>query len=514
LVTVLCAAVALLSACTVPTSGSAARGDGDPPPPELSRFYGQKLSWGPCKPFASTVGDVAAFSADTLQCARLQVPLDYTAPDGPTASVAVLRQKATGQRIGSLLFNPGGPGASGLGMVASLGPQLADSPLGQRFDFVGFDPRGVGASTPAIDCLTDVEWVAERADLDVDPSPAGVAQTEAENRTYAQRCAQRSGGDGVLANVGTRDTARDMDVLRAALGDPKLTFLGYSYGTFLGALYAEQFPRNVRAMVLDGAVDPAQSAADRNVDQYGGFQKAFDAYAADCAKDRACPLGGDPAQATAVFQGLVRPLIAKPLGVGDRTLSYNDAIVGTIYALYLQDMWPALTAALDELRRGDARVLLSLADLYDERGSDGHYDNTQEAFTAILCQDQERTTDRAAVADTNRRANTAAPFADPGLGAVGALDVCAYWPVPPTNRAHTPQVAGLVPTLVVSTTGDPATPYQAGVNLARQLGGRLLTFEGTQHTASLHGDRCIDNAVTAYLVDGTLPADGTRCTSF
>jgi pimeloyl-ACP methyl ester carboxylesterase len=514
LVTVLCAAVALLTGCSLPTTGSPARGDGDPPPPELSRFYAQKLSWGPCRPFAGTVGDVAAFSADTLQCARLQVPLDYAAPDGPTAGIAVLRQKATGQRIGSLLFNPGGPGASGLGMVASLGPQLADSPLGQRFDLVGFDPRGVGASTPAIDCLTDAEWVAERADLDVDPSPAGVAQTEAENRTYAQRCAQRSGGDGVLANVGTRDTARDMDVLRAALGDPKLTFLGYSYGTFLGTLYAEQFPRNVRAMVLDGAVDPAQSAADRNVDQYGGFQKAFDAYAADCAKQPACPLGGDPAQATAVFQGLVRPLIATPLGVGDRTLSYNDAIVGTIYALYLQDMWPALTAALDELRRGDARVLLSLADLYDERGSDGHYDNTQEAFTAILCQDQERTTDRAAVADTNRRANTAAPFADPGLGAVGALDVCAFWPVPPTNRAHIPQVAGLVPTLVVSTTGDPATPYEAGVTLARQLGGRLLTFEGTQHTAALHGDRCIDNAVTAYLVDGTLPADGTRCTAF
>jgi pimeloyl-ACP methyl ester carboxylesterase len=513
-VTVLCLIMALcaaVAACSLPTTGSPARGNGDPPPPELGRFYGQKLSWGPCKPFATTVGDAAAFSTSTVQCARLQVPLDYAAPDGPTASVAVLRQKATGQRIGSLLFNPGGPGASGLGMVASLGPQLVDSPLGQRFDLIGFDPRGVGASTPAIDCLTDAEWVAERADLDVDPSPAGVAQTEAENRQYAGRCAQRSGGDGVLANIGTRDAARDMDVLRAALGDPKLTFLGYSYGTFLGTLYAEQFPRNVRAMVLDGAVDPTQSAGDRNVDQYAGFQKAFDAYATDCAKNRGCPLSGDPARATADYQALVRPLITKPLAVENRTLSYNDAIVGTIYALYLEDMWPALTAALDELRRGDGRVLLSLADLYDERGADGHYDNTQEAFTAILCQDQERTSDRAVVADTNRRANAEAPFADPGLGPVGALDVCAFWPVSPTTRAHTPQVAGLTPTLVVSTTGDPATPYQAGVNLARQLGGRLLTFEGTQHTAALHGDRCVDDAVTAYLVDGTLPAEGARC---
>ncbi len=506
----LCAAVALLVACTVPTPGT--EGAADTPAPQLQRFYAQKLSWGPCKPFAGTVGDVAAFAAATLQCTRLQVPLDYAKPDGPTASVAVLRQKATGPgRIGSLLFNPGGPGASGMGMVAALAPQLADSPLGQRFDLVGFDPRGVGASTPAIDCLTDAEWVAERADLDVDPSPAGVAQTEAENKQYAQRCEQRSGGDEVLANVGTRDAARDMDVLRAALGDPQLTFLGYSYGTFLGTLYAEQFPRNVRAMVLDGAVDPTQSAADRNVDQYAGFQHAFDAYAADCTKDAICPLGRDPAQATAIYQRLVRPLIAKPLAVGDRTLSYNDAITGTFYALYLQDMWPALTAALDELRRGDGRVLLSLADLYDERGPDGHYTNTQEAFNAILCEDQERTTDRAAAADANRRADAAAPFADPGLGAVGALDMCAFWPVPPTTQAHTPRVAGLVPTLVVSTTGDPATPYQDGVNLAHELGGRLLTFVGTQHTASLHGDPCIDNAVTAYLVGGTLPPEGTRC---
>ena len=513
-VTALCAAVALLAACSVPgapVTGTPTPGGGATPAPQLQRFYDQKLSWGPCKPFAGTVGDVAAFAADTLQCARLQVPLDYAKPDGPTAAIAVLRQKATGRRIGSLLFNPGGPGASGMSMVAGLGPGLADSPLGQRFDLVGFDPRGVGASTPAIDCLTDAEWVTERADIDVDPSPAGVAQTEAENKLYAQRCAQRSGGDEVLANVGTRDAARDMDVLRAALGDPKLTFLGYSYGTFLGTLYAEQFPHNVRAMVLDGAVDPAQSVADRNVDQYAGFQHAFDAYAADCAKGRDCPLGRDPAQATAVYQGLVRPLIAKPLAVGGRTLSYNDAIVGSLYALYLEDMWPALTAALSELQRGDGRVLLSLADLYDERGSDGHYDNTQEAFTAILCQDQERVTDRAAVAAANQRANTAAPFTDPGRGAVGALDVCAFWPVPPTTEAHTPQVAGMVAPLVVSTTGDPATPYQAGVDLARQLGGRLLTFEGTQHTASLHGDRCIDNAVTAYLVDGTLPAEGTRC---
>ncbi|HEY0815284.1 MAG TPA: alpha/beta hydrolase [Pseudonocardia sp.] len=511
LVALLCAAVVLLAACSQPLTGVPSARDGAPPPAPLSRFYAQKLSWGPCGPYATTADDTAAFAAKTFDCARLTVPLDYAKPDATTATIAVLRQRANGSRIGSLLFNPGGPGASGMSLVASLAGQLQDSPLSQRFDLVGFDPRGVGASTPAIHCLTDAEWAAYRADLDVDPSPAGVAQTEAENKQYAQQCAQRSGGDEVLANVGTRDAARDMDILRAALGDPKLTFLGYSYGTFLGTTYAEEFPRNVRAMVLDGAVDPTQSATDRNIDQYAGFQKAFDAYVADCAKTPLCPLGTDPGRATAAFQDLVRPLIAKPLAVGPRVLSYNDAVTGTLQALYLQDLWPALTRALGGLSSGDGRVLLALADLYQERGPDGHYSNTQEAFNAILCQDTARTTDRAVVADTNQRTNAAAPFTDPGLGAVGALDVCAFWPVPPTDQAHTPNVAGLAPTLVVSTTGDPATPYQDGVDLARELGASLLTYVGTQHTASLHGDRCIDNAVTGYLVDGDLPAAGTRC---
>jgi pimeloyl-ACP methyl ester carboxylesterase len=511
LVALMCAAVALLAACSQPLAGAPAAGEGAPPPADLSRYYTQKLSWGPCAPFATSADDARAFTAKTFECTRLTVPLDYAKPDATTATVAVLRQKASGNKISSLLFNPGGPGASGMSLVASLASSLADSALSQRFDLVGFDPRGVGASTPAIDCLTDADWAVERADLDVDPSPAGVAQTEAENKLYAQRCAQRSGGNDVLANVGTRDAAKDMDVLRAALGDPKLTYLGYSYGTFLGSTYAEEFPRNVRAMVLDGAVDPTESPTDRNVGQYAGFQKAFDAYAADCAKNPTCPLGTNPAQTTAVFQSLVRPLITKPLAVGSRTMSYTDAVTGTLQALYLQDLWPPLTRALTGLRTGDGRILLALADLYDERGADGHYSNTQEAFTAILCQDAARITDRAVVADTNRRTNAAAPFTDPGLGAVGALDPCAFWPVPPTDQAHTPNAPGLTKTLVVSTTGDPATPYQDGVNLARELGASLLTYEGTQHTASLHGDRCVDNAVTAYLVDGTLPADGTRC---
>ena len=188
---------------------------------------------------------------------------------------------------------------------------MAPRGLARRFDLVGLDPRGVGASTPAIDCLTDAERDAERADVDVDPSPAGVSATEQENRDYAQRCTQRVGAD-VLAHMGTRDAARDLDVLRAALGDAKLTYLGYSYGTRLGSTYAEDFPQNVRALVLDGALDPNQSTIDRSVAQAAGFQAAFDAFAAECTGRRGCPLGTDRGQAVARFQALTRPLIDRP----------------------------------------------------------------------------------------------------------------------------------------------------------------------------------------------------------
>ena len=373
-------------------------------PPGLERFYAQTLSWGGCVPFATGPDDRSAFADARYECARLQVPLDYAAPTGRTAELGVLRRKAegkgAGQRIGSLVVNPGGPGVSGMSAVPALfggdGPAVRE--LAGRFDVVGLDPRGVGASTPTIDCLTDAEREVERADLDIDPSPAGVAATEQENQQYAQRCTERVGAD-VLANVGTRDAARDLDVLRAALGDPKLTFLGYSYGTRLGSTYAEEFPQNVRALVLDGALDPNQSTIDRSVAQAAGFQSAFDAFAADCATRRNCPLGTDRTQAVAKFQALTRPLIDRPLAVGDRTLGYADTITGVTQALYVSSAWPALTQGLSGLAKGDGTILLLLADIYDDRHSDGSYGNALEAFEAISCVDEQRTTDPAAVAD-------------------------------------------------------------------------------------------------------------------
>jgi pimeloyl-ACP methyl ester carboxylesterase len=509
----LCSAVAVLAACTQSTTGSASPGPGAEAAPDLQRFYAQQLSWGPCVDFATNAHARTPFADPKFDCARLEVPLDYAAPDGRTAQVAVLRQKATGDKVGSLLVNPGGPGGSGMELVPSLSGGLGESPIPQRFDLIGFDPRGVGASTPTIDCLDDAEWEAERADLDVDPSPAGVEQTEAENRQYAERCTQRSGGAQVLANSGTRDVVRDVDILRAALGDEKLTYLGYSYGTRIGSAYAEAFPQHVRALVLDGALDPTQTTVERTVKQNAGFQQAFEAFAADCARRANCPLGTDPARATTAFQALTRPLIDAPLPAerGSRRLSYPDAVTGVIQALYVSDFWPVLSQGISGLASGDGTILLRLADLYNDRGADGVYGNGIEAFVAISCVDEQRITDRAAEGELIRSAVEAAPFRDDGRGVVAALDPCAFWPAPPTSQPHVPQVDGLPPTLTVSVTGDPATPYQAGVDLAAALGGSLLSVEGNQHTAALRGHACIDDIVSSYLIDLKLPGDGASC---
>ncbi len=509
LAALLCAAV--VAGCSQVTAGTAASDPADGVPPALLAFYTQKLSWGACGSYATNDDDRSAYADPSYQCARLTVPLDYATPTGPVARIGVLRRRATGpDRIGSLVVNPGGPGASGMSEATALATEVPDSPLLRRFDLVGFDPRGVASSTPAIECLTDAEWTQERLDVDVDPSPAGVARTEAENRQYAQRCTQRTGA-GVLADVGTRDVARDLDVLRAVLGDAKLTYLGYSYGTRIGSTYAEDFPQKVRALVLDGALDPKETTVDRTVAQNAGFQQAFDAYAADCATNPACPLGTDPAKATAAYQALTRPLIDKPLPVGNRMLSWTDAQTGTILPLYSQDNWPTLSQALTGLAAGNGRGLLTLADIYYDRSATGTYDNEQESFVAIGCVDEQRITDRSVIADEAHRAAAAAPFLDSGRGDVAALDPCAFWPVPPTSTPHEPQVSGLPPTLVISTTGDPATPYQAGVNLAKDLAGSLLTFRGTQHTVALQGKPCVDDVVESYLIDLQRPAAGTTC---
>lgn len=471
---------------------------------------GQPVQWGPCRVAGGGGGNSLPIPAGA-QCGKIAVPVDYAKPDGPVAVLALIRFPATGQKIGSLIINPGGPGESGIEAAASIVENLP-STVRQRFDMVGFDPRGVGSSTPALWCNSDADNDRLRADPQVDYSPEGVQHIEGETKSFVQRCVDKMGKD-FLANVGTASVAKDLDALRAAVGDDKLTYLGYSYGTRIGSAYAEAFPDKVRAMILDGAVDPNADPIQADIDQAAAFQQAFNDYAADCAKDPSCPLGTDPAKSVDVYRDLVDPLVDKPLPTQDpRGLGYSDAIIGTIMALYSPNLWRHLTQGLTEMTNGRGDTMLALADMYMRRDAQGHYTNATDARIAVNCVDQPPITDRDKVIAEDKKMREVAPFMSYGdFTGHAPLSTCAFWPVPPTSTPHAVNVSGLPPVLVVSTTNDPATPYQAGVDLAKQLGGALLTFKGTQHTVVFQGNTCVDNYAAAYLVDLKLPPPGATC---
>ncbi|MFI5782438.1 alpha/beta hydrolase [Nocardia sp. NPDC051570] len=505
-VAALVALTCVAAACTISGKEEPVQSSSAPTPAALDRFYKQTPQWSSCTGISSDPQD--RFPRDA-ECTRITVPIDYAKPDGGTAQIAVSRIKATGQRIGSVLINPGGPGVGGLAMAT----QGKGTPLAERFDRIGFDPRGIGASTPAIACLTAKEWDDQRAEPQKDNSPAGIAAAENENKQYAVHCTERTGND-FLAHVGTREVVQDMDVIRAVLGDPKLTYVGYSYGTRLGSAYAEKFPDRVRALVLDGAVDPEQQPVQESLQQVAGFQKAFDAYAADCAKDSDCPLGTDPAQSVGRFRALMAPLWDHPLATKDgRPLTYSDAITGVQNSLYAEDRWEVLTAGLTQAIGGHGDILLALADDYDGRRPDGSYSNAQDAFLAIHCVDDPAVKDRAVTDQEDGEIRKAAPFLDDGHATGHApLELCAFWPVPNTETPHKISAPGLPKTVVISTTQDPATPYQSGVNLAKDLGAALITNRGTRHTAFLSGGvSCVDNAVFDYLVELKEPPAGLTC---
>jgi pimeloyl-ACP methyl ester carboxylesterase len=509
----LVAVLAVAVGCTDDVGGTptdATFSSGVAPTPSLDRFYGQEIHWGSCADFADQ--DATGYPDGRSDCATVTVPIDYADPDGPVAQIAMFRLRAGGAKVGSVLINPGGPGASAVEFVAGQAEYFSGLDIADRFDLIGFDPRGIGKSTPELRCLTDEERDAQRAQTLTDTTPAGIAKIEDRARSFAQKCADRMGTQ-FLSHVGTADVVRDMDVIRAVLGEQQLNYLGYSYGTRIGATYAEQFPTRVRAMVNDGAVEPNADPVEDLLKQREGFQSVFDAFAADCAEKRDCALGNDPSTATARFQELTRPLIDSPVPTTqDRRLTYGDAMTGVTQAMYADTLWEPLRKGLTELADGRGSTLLRLADLYEGRAPDGVYSNISDAFTSVRCVDDPPLTDQAQIDRLDIESRRLAPFADDGRGTGrGARDSCAFWEVPPTGGPHVLDVPGLPTTVVVSTTNDPATPYQAGIELARQLGARLITFEGDQHTASLQGDNCVDEAVTAYFVDLTLPEENLRC---
>jgi pimeloyl-ACP methyl ester carboxylesterase len=487
-------------------------------PAGLERFYNQELTFGSCEGYATTALDEQLY-VEPFECGRLEVPFDYDDPQGETMQIGVLRLLAQGEpseRIGSMVINPGGPGGSGMQvavLVATLTGQK-DGSLLQQFDLVGFDPRGVGASTPAIHCFTNEER-DQGQDQTTLLGTSGEWSAD-DTRELMEKCAEGSGGEEVLAAVGTRNVARDMDVLRAALGDEKLTFFGQSYGTRLGAVYAEMFPQNVRAMVLDGAMDPRQGSAERRIALHTAFQRSFDLMAEFCAESPDCPLGTDPEQATAVFQDLFQPLVDNPVPAGEgRTANFFQATGGVIGGLYLSEAWPLIIDGIAQLKnegRGDK--LLTMSDNFSGRGQDGAWNNFLEANLAINCNDEERRTPEQET-ELRRRIAQVNPILDTGRSVEGVTrDACEFWPSEPTlGFPHAQDVEGLPDTLIISITGDPSTPYAAGVSLADSLGGTLLTVEGERHTVALEGiNPCVNEIVANYLIRLELPPEGVRCT--
>ncbi|MEV5435478.1 alpha/beta hydrolase [Streptomyces sp. NPDC052682] len=488
--TALAVAAALLGAgCS---GGASDDGKGGGPP------AAQRLDWGRCK--ATTDGP--APSSD-WQCATLKVPLDWSKPDGEKIGLALIRTKARGgKRIGSLLFNFGGPGGSGVSMMPSYATTV--SSLRERYDLVSWDPRGVGASE-GIRCRDDKAIQAAEA---IDQTPDTPAEEKAYLRDadeFGKGC-QKAAGE-LMKHVSTTDTARDMDLMRQVLGDDELHYFGISYGTELGGVYAHLFPKKVGRMVLDAVVDPTADTIGHAENQARGFQRALDDYLRST--------GQDPAQGTRKIADLLRRIDARPLPTSSpgRKLTQTLALTGIVLPLYSKDGWPTLSSALRAAERGDGSELLALADGYNERDASGHYGTTTHSQRVISCLDDRR---RPTVEQT-RRLLPRFERISPVFGAFLGWDTagwCHDWPV--AGQYDTPEVSapGAAPILVVGNTGDPATPYEGARRMADELGkgvGVVLTWKGEGHGAYGSGSDCVDSTVDAYLLTGTVPRDGKVC---
>jgi len=478
---------------------------GDTVPADLQSFYAQQPTWTSC---------VTPTSGPGWTCAKINVPLDYSDPSKGSTYIMATRHPATGpanQRVGSLLLNPGGPG--GAGIAYAQDPTVVTKNVAAHYDIVGFDPRGVGESDP-VRCLTN-DTPAMDEFVGVDPMPrtdAQVAEVVKESQAIGQACELKSAR--LLPYVGTPNAARDMDVLRAVLGDQKLHYLGKSYGTYLGTVYADLFPQHTGRLVLDGAIDPTLTAKQMNIAQAQGFEKLIREFATNCTTTTNCPLGTDAATAPNKLMTYLQSLEDHPVPTHDssRKVGYGLGLTAVLQVMYVPQYWGDLRDALTEAMHGDGSRLLQWSDIYDDR-TNGSYDNQTDANVAINCLDRPDPDAQSAqqikskeIADYKAQA--------PLLGEMLAwADLsCATWPVKPQTTPGPITAAGSAPILVVGTKDDPATPYAWAQGLAKQLqNGHLLTFNGSGHTAYTRGSHCIDNAVDAYLLQGTVPPAGITC---
>ncbi|MFE9295286.1 alpha/beta fold hydrolase [Streptomyces niveus] len=475
----------------------------------------QKLDWKACPTPSAAEGGGTAPSplpgGTKWECASMAAPLDYATPKGATIELALIRATSDpGKRIGSLVFNFGGPGGSGVTGLPSFGNDY--DKLRTRYDLVSFDPRGVGRSDP-VECKDDKQLDAYYA-TDMTPDDAAEEKSYVNGlKWYAGGCEQKSGK--ALPHVGTVNAARDMELMRQVLGDDKLNYFGISYGTELGGVYAHLYPKSVGRAVFDAVVDPNQSSEQGSLGQAKGFQLALTNFAKDCvSRGDACKLpGSTPKEIENFVVELLDQLDKKPIaGLGDRKLTETQATNGIAQTLYSKEYWPLLEQGLDEADGGSGALLLVLSDAMNGRNEKGQYSNIQAANAAVNCVDSKQ---RYTLAQTKAKLpefrKVSPVFGDfLGWGLLG----CSEWPVPGEWEKPDVSAPGAAPILVIGNTGDPATPYEGAQAMAKALGdgvGVELTYEGQGHGAYNAGSACVQNAVNGYLLDGKVPKAGTVC---
>jgi pimeloyl-ACP methyl ester carboxylesterase len=488
----------------------------------LDAYYDQKPVWTPCH--------------GHYFCTTIKAPIDWQKITSASIKLALVEHRATGSRLGDLVVNPGGPGASGVDFVDEGVDGVVDSSVAKHYDVVGFDPRGVGESAP-VKCFDDADQ--DTYLYGVDPAPFGSTQwignEEKKARQLAAACEKNTGP--VLAHIDTVSAAEDMDLIRSALGDSKLNYLGYSYGTFLGTIYAGLFPQNVGKMVLDGADDPwgedyqpvAQDAPaedygvdpadDSTVAQAVGFEDDFVDYLESCQTNVSatvgelrCPFVSTLANAKKRVEGFLASADKHPLVAKDgRVMDAGTLATAIDDSLYDPSDWPRLTQMFAQIEDGDPTIAFEFADDYNDRNPDGTYDNNDDlAHLAIGCLEDGPSVD----IPFDRREAAELKKVAPILGIYDAYGdlVCSGWKYGPTPFPNPPSAKGTGPILVLGTTGDPATPYASAQDLASQLaGGHLVTLHGEGHTAYNRGNLCIDTTVDAYLLHGTVPTHDPEC---
>lgn len=503
------AVIMLLAACQFfpvgrgPTSTTTTHAD-EAVAAELKPFYEQTLRW--------------TKSSGGIDTTKVTVPLDWDDPSGATIAIAIARHSAGKGSLGSLLINPGGPGGSGYDFVEQYVNYVVTPQVLAEYDIIGFDPRGVNHSTPRITCYTDPAQ-EDQLLYGTYASPYGSAGwvdelTTVEKR-WAAACLKNTGP--LLGHIDAASNARDMDVIRAVLGDKKMHYLGYSYGTYLGTMYAELFPQKVGRMVLDGPIDPTVGDLDSLATQMAGFDSALTSYLAYCLARSGCPFTGSVADGLAQVRAVLDGIDARHLVASDgRTL--DSATVGTAisYPLYSQSSWPDLTAMFQDLAKNDADSTFQNADGYNGRNADGTYsDNESDVYAAVTCAEGDLGTDGVPLLQGLAKIDAAAPilgkyFAEDDYAVLDAA--CSNWPEPVAKLPAVFDAKGAAPIMVVATTNDPATPYAGGVSLSKQLSsGVLVTHQGEGHTVYAQGDSCIDDVVDAYLLAGTVPKADPMC---